>query len=525
MALFLRRRAGRLPRWMATCCGCGAEFSPSIALPHKLRRGKHLEEEQAVFELAWKNLSSEQRLRFHLNHPELKNTTENEDLIGETQFKSQDMEQDDRMCPRCHSLVHHNTPSPTALSTSLPIQEASPSAPLSIFKPKKRTGLTIVAFDITDFPFSLPPLEHITESPFSTLFVATKVDLLLEKWENIYVQRLSGFIRRYIGAKYPRFSMNHRVHLVSSRKNVGIRELARTVQDLRLLDESVTVTGFMNAGKSELCNALLRISESPKRKPRITKSWMPGTTMGDIRIPLLHFQRSLIPLGSANEELEHIFLIDTPGIQAHSSAVDIMSLQDLRWLNSARDGKAMTVSRFRIKPGHSVFLGGLVRLDFLGSFPYHTGKDENKATQDMSRRDMVVCMTMTHLPVHCTNTEQADKEMDRLSSTNNIPNHLYPPFGPRIQPMPPMRPVYDLSVSPIMPRHDGRVTHEVGLHGGLGWFSFTPTKDMERRWRIWSSDPNWVWHRQGMDVLMPWEARKKAGSLIKAPTSTPFQVS
>ena len=69
------------------------------------------------------------------------------------------------------------------------------------------------------------------------------------------------------------------VHLVSSVKGSGVRDLMTDLQEKVGTRGDVWVVGAQNAGKSSLINAMQKVS-GVKAKKQITTAALPGTTLG-----------------------------------------------------------------------------------------------------------------------------------------------------------------------------------------------------------------------------------------------------
>lgn len=113
-------------------------------------------------------------------------------------------------------------------------------------------------------------------------------------------------------------------------------------------DKDIYFVGMTNVGKSTLINAI--IDKMGDVKNLITTSRFPGTTLDKIEIPL---------------DNGH-FLIDTPGIMTANQLATHISPKDLEIISPKKPLKPAT---YQIKPGNTLFLGGLGRIDFLKGEP------------------------------------------------------------------------------------------------------------------------------------------------------------
>uniref|UniRef100_A0A3Q7FWK3 Uncharacterized protein n=1 Tax=Solanum lycopersicum TaxID=4081 RepID=A0A3Q7FWK3_SOLLC len=184
------------------------------------------------------------------------------------------------------------------------------------------------------------------------VLVATKVDLLPSQ---ISPARLDKWVRHRAKANgAPKLSG---VYMVSSRKDLGIRNLLAFIKELAGPRGNVWVIGAQNAGKSTLINAFAK--KGGVKATKLTEAPVPGTTLGILRIG---------GILSAKAKM-----YDTPGL-LHPY---LMSMR----LN--REEQKMH--------GQTVHIGGLVRLDLVQasvetiyvtvwaspSVSLHLGKTEN----------------------------------------------------------------------------------------------------------------------------------------------------
>ncbi|KAG0488849.1 hypothetical protein HPP92_007660 [Vanilla planifolia] len=169
------------------------------------------------------------------------------------------------------------------------------------------------------------------------------------------------------------------VHLVSAVKNQGVRDLVEHVEKLAGPRGNVWAVGAQNAGKSTLINAMGRCVGG--KLNHLTEAPVPGTTLGIVRV-------EGILCGQAK-------LFDTPGILHPYHFTTRLTREEQKLVHMSKE---LTPRTYRIKPGHSVHIGGLMRLDveecsvssiYLTVWaslllPLHMGKKENapKMRQD-----------------------------------------------------------------------------------------------------------------------------------------------
>lgn len=73
------------------------------------------------------------------------------------------------------------------------------------------------------------------------------------------------------------------VHLISSVKGTGVKDLLTRIQEMVGLRGDVWVVGAQNAGKSSLINAMQRLA-GLKGSQQITTAAHPGTTLGELSL-------------------------------------------------------------------------------------------------------------------------------------------------------------------------------------------------------------------------------------------------
>ncbi|KAJ2616953.1 nitric oxide associated protein 1 [Coemansia sp. RSA 1365] len=254
------------------------------------------------------------------------------------------------ICQRCHSLKNYNR-------IDHPWKEDIASDPrLLKFLQYKSNILVVVVCDIFDIPGSLiPHLGDFISNRHPVILVANKADLLPKDYHE---ERLMMWFKRFSKS----LDINIKsIHLISALKNLGTRKLAADITERRRAGQDVYMVGRANVGKSELINALLRISMGGSAH-KVLASHIPGTTMGLYGIPMRRFVKSLVPIDGAPAQDRQASLYDTPGIFSNKSIISYLNNLELK----------MTVCQKRVKPlsfilglGRSVMLGGLGRLDLV----------------------------------------------------------------------------------------------------------------------------------------------------------------
>ncbi|KAJ2795290.1 hypothetical protein H4R21_005167, partial [Coemansia helicoidea] len=254
------------------------------------------------------------------------------------------------VCQRCHSLKNYNR-------LERPWKEDVVSDPRALRFLRYKTGfIVVVVCDLFDIPGSLiPRLGEVIGERHPVILVANKADLLPR---DFHKARVLAWFKRFAKS----LDVNVRsIHLVSALKNLGTRELAADIVARRKAGQDVYMVGRANVGKSELINALLRISIGGSAH-RVLSSHIPGTTMGLAGIPLRRFVKALVPAEGAPAQDRQASLYDTPGIFSSKSIVGYLTNDEL---DLAICRKRATPFTFLLGTGQSVLLGGLGRIDLV----------------------------------------------------------------------------------------------------------------------------------------------------------------
>ncbi|KAG4183609.1 hypothetical protein ERO13_A09G119700v2 [Gossypium hirsutum] len=252
------------------------------------------------------------------------------------------------VCARCHSLRNYGQVKNQTVENLIPDFDFDRLIATRLIKPAGNAGATVVVLvvDCVDFDGSFP--KRAAKSLFKLLenaqndsklskklpklvLVATKVDLLPSQISPTRLDRWAGGAPKLNG-----------VYLVSSRKDLGVKNLLAFIKELAGPRGNVWVIGAQNAGKSTLINAFAKREKA--NITRLTEAPVPGTTLGILRIG---------GILSAKAKM-----YDTPGL-LHPY---LMSMR----LN--RDEQKMVEIRKELKPrtyrvGQAVHVGGLMRLD------------------------------------------------------------------------------------------------------------------------------------------------------------------
>lgn len=198
------------------------------------------------------------------------------------------------VCARCHSLRNYGRVKNDTAENLIPDFDFDRLISTRLMNPSGSGSATVVVMvvDCVDFDGSFPrtavkslfkALEGMKENSKKgkklpkLVLVATKVDLLPSQ---VSPTRLDRWVRHRASAGgAPKLSA---VYLVSSRKDLGVRNVLSFVKTLAGPRGNVWVIGAQNAGKSTLINALAK--KEGAKVTKLTEAPVPGTTLGILRI-------------------------------------------------------------------------------------------------------------------------------------------------------------------------------------------------------------------------------------------------
>lgn len=261
------------------------------------------------------------------------------------------------LCARCYSLRHYGSVKSAAAESELPDFDFERKVGNKIQLQKFRRSVVLCVVDVADFDGSLPrsalrsilppdlrqgPIDVSRSLPlgFRLIVAVNKADLLPKQ---VTAARLERWVRKRMAqGGLPRPSA---VHIVSSTKNKGVRELLADVQAAVGVRGDVWVVGAQNAGKSSLINAMRQVARLPKERD-VTTAPLPGTTLGMVRVS------GLLPTGCK--------MLDTPGVPHAFQLAEHLTADEMRMVLPRRQLKPRT---FRIGAGQTIMIGGLARVD------------------------------------------------------------------------------------------------------------------------------------------------------------------
>ncbi|XP_058749921.1 GTP-binding protein BRASSINAZOLE INSENSITIVE PALE GREEN 2, chloroplastic-like [Vicia villosa] len=306
------------------------------------------------------------------------------------------------VCARCHSLRNYGQVKNHSAENLIPDFDFDRLISTRLMNPAGSGSATVVVMvvDCVDFDGSFPrtavkslfkALEGMQENSKKgkklpkLVLVATKVDLLPSQ---VSPTRLDRWVRHRASAGgAPKLSA---VYLVSSRKDLGVRNVLSFVKTLAGPRGNVWVIGAQNAGKSTLINAFAK--KEGAKVTKLTEAPVPGTTLGILRIA---------GILSAKAKM-----FDTPGL-LHPYLLSMRLNREEQKMVEIR--KELRPRSYRIKAGQAIHVGGLARLDLI---------EANITTL------YVTVWASPNVSLHMGKTENANEIWN-----NHVGVRLQPPIG------------------------------------------------------------------------------------------------
>lgn len=233
-------------------------------------------------------------------------------------------------CQRCFKLRNYNQVVPIKVEEEKFIE--------SLSKISYKKALIVYIVDIFDFKGSLISGLSRLVGNNDILLVANKVDLLPS---SVKLSKIKTWIQKQtkdMGLKVKD------VIFSSGKKNKFIDNLLDKINTYRL-NEDAYLIGVTNVGKSTLLNKILS-SKSIKNDKLITTSYFPGTTLGQIEIPL---------------DNDHN-LIDTAGIINKHQMIHFLNSTDIKYVIPSQQIKSRV---YQLKDSQTLFMGALARFDYI----------------------------------------------------------------------------------------------------------------------------------------------------------------
>lgn len=317
------------------------------------------------------------------------------------------------LCLRCYKLIHYGEVITYAL------EDPSFQSMLQGVAQGKSVFWMIDLFNL-ETSLSMHPQRILGTMPAYVLI--NKGDLLPDPR---HIPRILAYVEKRLHA----LGMKPEgLFLLSARSGLGMEPLSQLFQSL---DRDALIFGATNVGKSSFLSRLIATldqatTDRAQARPRLTTAYVPGTTLGLIRITLT----------------EHIALWDSPGVILHDDVSTRLSPRALKVVMPRRKLKPYT---YQLSPGQTLYLGGLARLDFLDGPP-----------------QSFVVYVSEHLRVHRTKIDRAHHLM-----THERGRLLVPPYpGEAALSLPLIR-------TPLAWRNQKKEEKkDVAIHG-LGWVTLT----------------------------------------------------
>lgn len=304
--------------------------------------------------------------------------TEDQDGIG--YIPKQAFENEQSLCQRCFQLKHYNKLVSVSLTSDDFLEMVSTI--------HDKDGIVVHLIDLFDVQGTLLRSLPRIVGKKKVILVANKVDLLPKSTNK---QKLTQWL--YTVVKEMGLHVE-KIFLISAAKGYFVQDVATYIESIRA-GKDVYIVGVTNVGKSTFINYLIEHSTSEKNV--ITTSYLPGTTLGFIHIPLDD--------GS--------YIIDTPGIVNPKQMVHFVSKKDLKKLIPTKEIKPRV---YQLNEQQTLFFGGLIRFDFV-----------------RGKRQSFVCYFSNLLPIHRTKLAKASDLMAR-----QLGKLLTPPSDETFALLPPM---------------------------------------------------------------------------------------
>lgn len=245
------------------------------------------------------------------------------------------------LCMRCFRMLHYGDPTAVRLSS-----EDFAEAMASLAKQKVVLLLVVDLLDVeAGLGLSLPRGPH-----HPVLLIGNKEDLLPR---SVRRERVARWLER----RAREFDLEPvDVILLSAKRRRNLEALVAAMERFAGKFRTFAAVGVANAGKSTLLNALREVLAPAATKgdaPPIplTVSPFPGTTLSVVRLDLPG----------------DLTLYDTPGALPQSTIAPRLLPEELKILVPQEEIRPR-VYQLR-DPGQTIFLGGLVRVDFVSGPP------------------------------------------------------------------------------------------------------------------------------------------------------------
>lgn len=306
------------------------------------------------------------------------------------------------VCTRCHCLRHYRKVKDPMVENLLPDFDFDHTVGRKLNSTTGARTVVLMVVDAADFDGSFPKkvakLVSTAIDENSTLWkegksgnvprvvlVVTKIDLLPS---SLSPTRLEHWVRTR--AREGGASKITSVHLVSALRDWGLKNLFHDVVGLAGPRGNVWAIGAQNAGKSTLINSIGK--HVGGKIVHLTEAPVPGTTLGIVRV------EGVLPSQAK--------LFDTPGLLHPHQISTRLTREEQRLVEISKELKPRT---YRIKAGHSIHVGGLMRLDI----------------EELSADSIYITVWASpYLPLHMGKTENVQKMLE-----DHFGRQLQPPIG------------------------------------------------------------------------------------------------
>ncbi|KAL5563391.1 hypothetical protein UlMin_033138 [Ulmus minor] len=306
------------------------------------------------------------------------------------------------VCVRCHSLRNYGKVKDPTVENLLPDFDFDHTIGRKLGSATGTRSVVLLVVDAADFDGSFPKkvarLVSTTIEEHSAawkqgksgnvprvLLVVTKIDLLPS---SLSPTRFEHWVRQR--AREGGSNKITSVHLVSSVKDWGLKNLVDDVVALAGSRGNVWAIGAQNAGKSTLINSIGK--HVGGKITHLTEAPVPGTTLGIVRV------EGVLPSQAK--------LFDTPGLLHPNQITTRLTREEQKLVHISKELKPRT---YRIKAGHSVHIAGLMRLD----------------VEELSVDSIYVTVWASlYLPLHMGKTDNASTMVEE-----HFGRQLQPPIG------------------------------------------------------------------------------------------------
>ena len=320
------------------------------------------------------------------------------------------------ICAKCHGLKHQQgAPRSISKKTNLVQFEKLNS---------QKGGYVVLIVDLLDLPGTLIDLEQYCGLK-KTLVVLNKIDLMPIGYE---IHKVKSWIKTKVDAE---------VVEISGKSLLGIEFVLEFIKTAFLNKQDCYLVGCTNVGKSTILNGIKKMAGNDDF---VTVSPTCGTTSGLLSTPASKLTRLFKGTDLEDEpSIMNLNLIDTAGIVSDNQLCNLFTFKELTYFWPT---KPMIQRKFTRKQGHSLFLGGFIRVDITDSVG-----------------DIVLHLFSSRkLPVHLCRTSKCDDLISDIGENDK----LYPPLKRKI-PFPKLQ---------VVGKFNYDQDHErMFIISGAGWFT------------------------------------------------------